>query len=91
MHRTWDVAQHPKWLAFEVEGQLQIRPVQHWVAQHLMEHPEDIMQLNMGEGKTRVILPMLALHWADGKRLVRTQGGSSWGWCRVVRTQGGSS
>ncbi len=28
-------------------------------------------QLNMGEGKTRVILPMLALHWADGSRVVR--------------------
>jgi hypothetical protein len=25
----------------------------------------------MGEGKTRVILPMLALHWADGSRIVR--------------------
>jgi hypothetical protein len=25
----------------------------------------------MGEGKTRVILPMLALHWADGTRIVR--------------------
>ena len=23
-----------------------------------------VVQLNMGEGKTRVILPMLALHWA---------------------------
>lgn len=28
-------------------------------------------QLNMGEGKTRVILPMLALHWADKQRIVR--------------------
>ncbi len=28
-------------------------------------------QLNMGEGKTRVTLPMLALHWADGSRVVR--------------------
>jgi hypothetical protein len=35
-----------------------------------MANPGAIMQLNMGEGKTRVILPMLALHWADGKRLV---------------------
>jgi hypothetical protein len=25
----------------------------------------------MGEGKTRVILPMLALHWADGQQVVR--------------------
>ncbi|WIA08442.1 hypothetical protein OEZ85_007879 [Tetradesmus obliquus] len=71
VHRTWEPATHPKWLVFEVEGQLQIRPAQYDIAAHLMENPGAIMQLNMGEGKTRVILPMLALHWADGKRVVR--------------------
>eukprot|EP00882_Tetradesmus_deserticola_P023299 GHRQ01025352.1.p1 GENE.GHRQ01025352.1~~GHRQ01025352.1.p1 ORF type:complete len:119 (-),score=47.40 GHRQ01025352.1:254-610(-) len=70
VHRTWDPAAHPKWLVFEVEGQLQIRPAQYDIAQHLLANPGAIMQLNMGEGKTRVILPMLALHWADGSRLV---------------------
>lgn len=25
----------------------------------------------MGEGKTRVIIPLLILHWADGHNLVR--------------------
>ena len=71
MHRTWDPALHPQWLVFEVEGRLQIRPQQHAIAQHLMAgHPGAIAQLNMGEGKTRVILPMLALHWADGSRVV---------------------
>ncbi len=71
MHRTWDPAQNPQWLVFEVEGRLQIRPQQHAIAQLLMGHPGAIAQLNMGEGKTRVILPMLALHWADGSRVVR--------------------
>lgn len=33
-----------------------------------------IAQLNMGEGKTRVILPMMALELADGKHLVRPHG-----------------
>jgi hypothetical protein len=70
VHRTWDPAAHPKWLVFEVEGQLQIRPAQHDIAQHLLANPGAIMQLNMGEGKTRIILPMLALHWADGNRVV---------------------
>lgn len=70
MHRTWDVAQHPQWLVFEAEGQLQIRPAQHWIANHLIENPGAITQLNMGEGKTRVILPMLVLHWADGSKVV---------------------
>eukprot|EP00775_Hariotina_reticulata_P004976 gene4976-5218_t len=69
--RMWDPAKYPKWLVFEVEGQLQIRPSQYQVAQQLMDNPGAITQLNMGEGKTRVILPMLALHWADGKRVVR--------------------
>ena len=74
MHRTWSAAAHPQWLVFEVEGQLQIRPAQYHVAQHLMADPGAIAQLNMGEGKTRVILPMLALHWGDGSNLVRGQG-----------------
>ncbi|KAG2451920.1 hypothetical protein HYH02_003695 [Chlamydomonas schloesseri] len=72
VHRTWDVAAHPEWLVFEVESQLQIRPQQHTVARMLMEGRDDgaIAQLTMGEGKTRVILPMLVLALADGKRVV---------------------
>jgi hypothetical protein len=70
VQRTWEPHRHPQWLVFEAEGQLQIRPAQHSIAQHLMKHPGAIAQLNMGEGKTRVILPMLALHWADGSRVV---------------------
>lgn len=41
------------------------------VARHLIDNPGAILQLNMGEGKTRVIMPMLILHWADGANLVR--------------------
>jgi hypothetical protein len=70
VHRTWDPAQHPQWLVFEVEGRLQVRPAQHAIARHLLGHPGAIAQLNMGEGKTRVILPLLALTWADGSRVV---------------------
>ncbi|KAL4434355.1 hypothetical protein ABPG75_000796 [Micractinium tetrahymenae] len=70
VRRTWSVDEHPQWLAFEAEQQLQVRPQQAWVAKHLIAHPGDIVQLNMGEGKTRVIIPLLILHWADGN-LVR--------------------
>ena len=72
MHRQWDVAEHPKWLVFEAVEQMQIRPQQYVVAKELIEKlPErPIAQLNMGEGKTRVILPMLVLHWANGEKLV---------------------
>ncbi|KAG2501267.1 hypothetical protein HYH03_001073 [Edaphochlamys debaryana] len=73
VRRVWDVRAHPQWLVFEAEGRLQIRPQQYAVAAHLMDpaNAGAIAQLNMGEGKTRVILPMLAMHWADGSRVVR--------------------
>ncbi|KAG2494612.1 hypothetical protein HYH03_007377 [Edaphochlamys debaryana] len=73
IRRVWDVRAHPQWLVFEVEGRLQIRPQQYAVAAHLLDpaNAGAIAQLNMGEGKTRVILPMLALCWADGSRVVR--------------------
>ena len=62
--RTWDPTEHPKWLVFEVESGMQVRPAQAEVALHMIGNPGDIVQLNMGEGKTRVILPLLVLHWA---------------------------
>lgn len=34
--RVWDVQENPMWLVFEVEQRLQIRPVQHLIAQHLL-------------------------------------------------------
>lgn len=71
VRRTFDVSAHPEWLAFEVEGGIQIRPEQHAVIRDLIEHPPDkpgaIAQLNMGQGKTRVIVPCLVLHWARAR------------------------
>ena len=64
VHRNWDPRQYPSWLCFEVEARLQIRPRQASIAQRLIDNPGDIVQLNMGEGKTRVVLPMLVLHWS---------------------------
>lgn len=71
--RCWRVEEHPEWLVFEVEEGLQIRPVQYEVARKLIKDPGCVVQLNMGEGKTRVILPMLILHWAGkgDQRLLR--------------------
>jgi hypothetical protein len=46
--RSWNVADHPSWLAFEVENMLQIRPEQFELAQHLLDHPASVSQLNMG-------------------------------------------
>ncbi|KAI8807157.1 hypothetical protein BJ742DRAFT_739966 [Cladochytrium replicatum] len=65
--RRWSVDEHPRWLVFEVEGRLQIRPEQYSIAQHLIDNPGAITQLNMGLGKTRVITPMLILHYCNLK------------------------
>ncbi len=58
----WDVNLYPMWLAFEVDMGIQIRPEQFRIAEQLIQTPGAIVQLNMGEGKTRTILPMLMLH-----------------------------
>jgi hypothetical protein len=60
--REWDPVNHVQWLAFEAEGRLQVRPTQYRMAETLLANPHAIAQLNMGEGKTRVILPLLVLH-----------------------------
>jgi Protein of unknown function (DUF3638)/Protein of unknown function (DUF3645) len=62
---------HPRWCVLEVEGGLQIRTEQATVAFHLIDNPGSVAQLNMGLGKTRVILPMLALHFAGKGRVPR--------------------
>jgi hypothetical protein len=69
----WEPEKYPSWLVFEVEGRLQIRPKQYLVASALTERKGTIAQLNMGEGKTRVLIPMLMLHWGklNGDSIVR--------------------
>ncbi|KAI8821026.1 uncharacterized protein EV422DRAFT_595226 [Fimicolochytrium jonesii] len=61
--REWSTKEHPRWLVFEVEGRISIRPIQYVVARHQIENAGFITQLNMGLGKTRVILPLLILHY----------------------------
>jgi hypothetical protein len=69
--REWPAADHPQWLAFEVDGGIQIRPEQYEIAKEVMNNPGAVVQLNMGLGKTRVIVPMLLLHWRYEKQIVR--------------------
>lgn len=72
--REWSSEEHPYWLAFEIEGRLQIRHEQYVVARHLIESPGSVCQMNMGRGKTRVILPMLFLYYSHryrGEKMVR--------------------
>jgi hypothetical protein len=81
--RQWSPCEHPEWLALEVLERIEIRENQYHVAKHLLDNLSAmdssaqergaIVQLTMGEGKTRVILPMLitALSCQPVQRLVR--------------------
>lgn len=63
MPAGWDAMEHPEWLVFEIEQNISIRTGQYNTAQEVMS-PESgsnsLMQLNMGEGKSSVVVPMIA-------------------------------
>ncbi|CAD7926809.1 unnamed protein product, partial [Amoebophrya sp. A120] len=57
----WSPAEYPEFLAFEVDNDLCIRENQAAVAFHMLESPagNTLTQLNMGEGKSAVIMPII--------------------------------
>ncbi|KAH0531231.1 hypothetical protein TsFJ059_000090 [Trichoderma semiorbis] len=72
-HTNWDPMNYPESLLLEVESGIMIREVQENIASQMRSPPQDqnaTMQLNMGEGKSTVILPTVASYLADGTRLV---------------------
>ncbi|KAF8454797.1 hypothetical protein BGX38DRAFT_1171611 [Terfezia claveryi] len=73
-HEEWDPLENPDWLLMEIENNLLVRSVQATVAKTMIKPPNDknaIMQLLMGEGKTSVIVPIVATALADSTKLVR--------------------
>ncbi|KAJ7272729.1 hypothetical protein B0H12DRAFT_592863 [Mycena haematopus] len=70
----WDPIDYPDWLLVQLDADILIRPLQADIAQHMMS-PESLhnslMQLNMGEGKSSVIVPIISSALADGQQLVR--------------------
>ena len=73
-HADWSPRDHVEWLLFEVENDVTIWPKQVHVAEKMMSNEGKkhiVVQLNMGEGKTSVILPVIAAELADGQSLVR--------------------
>jgi len=73
----WSPSKFPEWALFEVEQGITIRDIQADVAVEMMgncEQPGDstsastsyCLQLNMGEGKTSVILPIICASWPMG-------------------------
>ncbi|KAJ2973916.1 hypothetical protein NQ176_g6330 [Zarea fungicola] len=73
-HMNWDPLNSPETLLLEIESGILIRDVQEDIALQMRDPPDGknaVMQLNMGEGKSSVIVPIVAAHLADGSRLVR--------------------
>lgn len=73
-HENWSPYTHPEWLLLEIEGGILIRNVQIDIATEMQNPTDDknaVMQLNMGEGKSSVIVPMLVTALADGGKLMR--------------------
>ncbi|CAF1319399.1 unnamed protein product [Rotaria sp. Silwood1] len=69
-HANWTPSMHVPWLILELEMNITIREMQIEVTRHMIQPMMNknnpsisniVMQMNMGEGKTSVILPMLAL------------------------------
>ena len=69
-HSNWIPSEYISWIILELEMNITIREMQIKVAHHMLQtnlnlNNRDVrsivMQMNMGEGKTSVILPMLAV------------------------------
>ncbi|EFX03462.1 hypothetical protein CMQ_390 [Grosmannia clavigera kw1407] len=73
-HTNWEAFKQPETLLLEVESGILIRAVQEDITEKMRQPPHDqnaVMQLNMGEGKSSVIVPTVVAALADGARLVR--------------------
>lgn len=72
-HTNWNPMEFPESLVLEVDNGLLIREVQEQIAGAMRANTEGntVMQLNMGEGKSSVIVPIVATALANGERLVR--------------------
>ncbi len=71
---SWQARDHPDWLLLELDFNIRIRPDQHQVAL-AMTSPNGngsfCLQMNMGQGKSSIIVPMVVAQLADTKNLVR--------------------
>lgn len=70
----WQSSEMPDWLLIELENDFLIRPIQARVALEMIRpssSANSLIQLNMGEGKSSVILPLVAVALADGGRMAR--------------------
>lgn len=73
-HSNWQPMEEPDWLLIEVEANVLIRPDQIDVARATINpasKSNSVLQMNMGQGKTSIIVPMVACKLANAERLVR--------------------
>ena len=73
-HTNWDPFDFPESLLLEVESGIMIRAIQEDIAGQMRNPPKNangVMQLNMGEGKSSIIVPIVALALASRTVLVR--------------------
>jgi hypothetical protein len=67
-HQNWKPMEFPETLLLEAESGLLVREVQEEIAKQMrcpQKHANSVMQLNMGEGKSSVIVPINAAYLAQ--------------------------
>ncbi|KAF9221820.1 hypothetical protein BS17DRAFT_710204 [Gyrodon lividus] len=70
----WEAELHPDWLLIQLEGNFLVRRIQAEIAYEMISPQSGentTMQLNMGEGKSSVIVPISVAALADSDQLVR--------------------
>ncbi|PVF91589.1 hypothetical protein CPB86DRAFT_820360 [Serendipita vermifera] len=66
--REWDPLEHPDWTLIEIDADFSIRPQQADMAKEMISPSNglnSVMQLNMGEGKSSVIVPIVCVSAVD--------------------------
>jgi len=69
----WKPKEYPEFLAFEIDNDMCIREIQAKVAFEILDDRKGnrLLQLNMGDGKTAVIMPLVLAVAARGSQIVR--------------------
>lgn len=73
-HGEWLPKDHPDWLLLEIENNILIRTDQCRVAKAMIapqSGSNSVLQMNMGQGKSSIIIPMIATMLANKKQLFR--------------------
>ncbi|KAL1989090.1 hypothetical protein VTN96DRAFT_5853 [Rasamsonia emersonii] len=73
-HGNWKPREYPDWILLEIGANMLIRDDQVDVAPATISPASgsnSVLQMNMGQGKTSVIMPMVACVLANGKNLAR--------------------